>query len=1500
MCLFTHFAAGALAGGLTGNVGLGVGAGLASHALLDAIPHYDHPDWRLELAGGVISLILLMGMPFSTFPAVVGGIFGMVPDLENLFQKLGKMSRKQFIFPSHTGLIPHGRTLGPRNLYWQGAIFVSCFLLLALFSPGTASAGTTPEEVPVMGDPVVKVLATNHSFTRIQILLPVEQSPFDWTEVHLSDVKWALPQYYLQGDNLEDEGEYLPPRLDLSLAVPTLQRVETNVVGVLWWKEPDTSVFPADLVDFGLPVAFRSVPLIGCEIPLGLEGGILRGLIIEIRHQEQSQFAEQFRVATNEDTLDKDANFLDRAPAALLNPELFTTLARGGRYLLKKAKSSDQRGQFNHFDLTDHWVRLTLDNSGLYHLSGQELSTMGVGVNEVDPTKLRLYRGGSFQVDKDPLVTEAEQADRIGLTEVSIQVLDGGDGEWNLDDEIRFYAFGTDFWSDRADQDAGHLEFYNHPFENHGVYWLTWENLTEASPIPGEPLRVAEIPAPPNGGQRVTTAKLRLHLEEQSYETQGVFQDNWAWGLGSMNNLERTFDLHEPVPDSSATYVIEFRGYPTGTNSNYVFSARSWLNDDVAHASSTEFLSGGPYNTSGQQDSLKVRLVGETFDVSLGHNKITLQNTASPNLYPLILDSFDLFYWTELNLTEIGGQLEFVHWREQVGAEGQDFDIQVTIPSGNEAILWDISDPKSASVLGGQLSSGIYTCGQARSQVSDSYYLATTETRLLRVLSGKREHPVDLRSLPTDVHYIVVYADVFATAGENLASYRSTSLPGISNPRALAVSTQDIYDNFSGGQKDLFAVRTYLKWVYEQGGGNLRYVCLIGRGTRDPRNFKGLNPNVDLVDLLPVDHRTYFPKNPAITPRNYSYGSDDTYVTFEAPSQAFDCGIPSVAIGRLPAVTVAEASSMVDRMIQYSSSPETGLWRNRGLMVADDCSKRSSGHYPDPSGDIAHTNHAKLLCGTYLPLSLDIKKIYSAAYDFAPGSQGVKPQTQLDINAALNEGTTFYHYVGHGSVDNLSDAQIFRSSDIANLVNGMKRPVFVAFSCDVGVYDSPVLRAMAELFVLANNGGAIGSICASQVSYTPDNNLLSKAFYSNLFPVRHVLEHSTLSESLLQGKAVMASPSTRHNSQRYNLLSDPAISLPNPPDDLHFSSAGLDTIRAGARQVAVLEDEGSLILGAGDSYSLRVEESSYAHGFVYTMVDSAINDAVPPATVRVPRWNTFEDDGAVLFNGTGTMNSSELKVPFKVPVQLRYGEHARLRLVLGGLRGDHVANLQLPAIRQATGVVDDILGPQINMAFENRSYRVKAGAELIASLTDTSSIAMLGTAPGNSIRLEFDNTGLMTNVTSSFSFSADSYTDGQVRFSLPGDLPLGKHEVAMYAYDVLGNVGNDTISFLMVADNIIGIESVTLFPNPTPGPCRLIFELTDPMLVKWEIYTLSGHRIKTTEEPLSAGPQIIPWDGRDDQGDEIANGTYLYVLRGTVSGGGERDIIETGKLVIMH
>ena len=188
-----------------------------------------------------------------------------------------------------------------------------------------------------------------------------------------------------------------------------------------------------------------------------------------------------------------------------------------------------------------------------------------------------------------------------------------------------------------------------------------------------------------------------------------------------------------------------------------------------------------------------------------------------------------------------------------------------------------------------------------------------------------------------------------------------------------------------------------------------------------------------------------------------------------------------------------------------------------------------------------------------------------------------------------------------------------------------------------------------------------------------------------------------------------------------------------------------------------------------------------------------------------------------------------------------------------------------------------------------------------AALQDSNGVAILGTSPGNSLLLEFDDTGFMTDVTTSFQFDANSYTAGRLVFPLPSDLALGKHRVALHASDALGNVGSDTLGFHLIPEGVRGLESVNLFPNPTAGPCRLLFELSDPMTVQWEIYTLSGRHLASMREDFgTAGPAIMAWDGRDQRGDQIANGTYLFVLRGLASARDQRDITKTGKVVIMR
>ncbi|MGB6031575.1 MAG: FlgD immunoglobulin-like domain containing protein, partial [Bacteroidota bacterium] len=54
---------------------------------------------------------------------------------------------------------------------------------------------------------------------------------------------------------------------------------------------------------------------------------------------------------------------------------------------------------------------------------------------------------------------------------------------------------------------------------------------------------------------------------------------------------------------------------------------------------------------------------------------------------------------------------------------------------------------------------------------------------------------------------------------------------------------------------------------------------------------------------------------------------------------------------------------------------------------------------------------------------------------------------------------------------------------------------------------------------------------------------------------------------------------------------------------------------------------------------------------------------------------------------------------------------------------------------------------------------------------------------------------------------------------------------------------------------------------------------TDPIDITVKVYTVAGRAIQTLETQSSGETYVrIPWDGRDRDGDLLANGVYLYKL----------------------
>ncbi len=598
-------------------------------------------------------------------------------------------------------------------------------------------------------------------------------------------------------------------------------------------------------------------------------------------------------------------------------------------------------------------------------------------------------------------------------------------------------------------------------------------------------------------------------------------------------------------------------------------------------------------------------------------------------------------------------------------------------------------------------------------------------------------------------------------------------------------------------------------------------------------------------------------------------------MALDAPPLDEPYDIPDIAIGRLPATSPAAAQQLVDRAILYAEDLPEGTWSNRVVFCADDLDQIGS----SISQEVKHTRQAEALASHYVPLSIDMRKIFMLNY---PKVGSYKPDARRALVSELGAGTSIFYYVGHGASDLLADEQVFRSEDIGRLTNGDRRFLFVAFSCDVGVFDNPTRQSMAEEFLTVGSGGAIGSITASWVSYITHNDSLSNGFYENLYPNRHVSDVQTVGEALIAAKATKRATSLAiKNGRRYNLLGDPALRIANPLDDVAFMAGSADSLLTGrVHRVQADLDAAGIVSGPGTTYDLTVEDSGVLE--LYYPTDSWLRP------------------GNTVFRGQGSLSVEDQTIPFLAPLTLRTGDAGRIRCIINDGDEAHAAVSIVDVALAAAGTGGDVQGPVVNLGFDDGQIRVRPGETLTAPLRDTSGVNILASNPANSVLLEFDRTGIYNNVSDDVFFEPGSYTRATLVTTLPQDLALGQHTVIMTAADMFGNVGSDTLSFQLEAASVAGLRSATVFPNPTPGPCRLVCDLSDAMDLQWDIYTVSGRCVRSIRTTIATpGPAVLDWDGRDGEGDNIANGAYLYVLRGRIEGDGH-EIRETGQLVIMR
>ncbi len=99
----------------------------------------------------------------------------------------------------------------------------------------------------------------------------------------------------------------------------------------------------------------------------------------------------------------------------------------------------------------------------------------------------------------------------------------------------------------------------------------------------------------------------------------------------------------------------------------------------------------------------------------------------------------------------------------------------------------------------------------------------------------------------------------------------------------------------------------------------------------------------------------------------------------------------------------------------------------------------------------------------------------------------------------------------------------------------------------------------------------------------------------------------------------------------------------------------------------------------------------------------------------------------------------------------------------------------------------------------------------------------------------------------------------------------------------------DTIKYSVLVSDEFFVKDLYNYPNPTKGNTSFMFTLAGNNVTdcKIKIYTAAGRLIKTIYAPAKIGYNQIFWDGRDDDGDALANGVYFYKL--IVEGDGKKE-----------
>jgi len=1092
--------------------------------------------------------------------------------------------------------------------------------------------------------------------------------------------------------------------------------------------------------------------------------------------------------------------------------------------------------RFNSVLATGNWWTIPIENDGMYKITGATLSANGIPRNSV--STIKIYNNGGQEIPEDP----ADVTDYGDLIENAILVVDNNNnGNFEDNDYIVFFGKGNKGWN--YDTTTKTFSHYIHYYDETNTYFLTYGNM------PGK--RMDTIPLLSLQNAIVATSVVgKVFREEEKINVQ---QSGRQW-LGELVNsgdeVEQSFSLPGYFAQSALRYNFSLAGRSISQSLFSVFEHQNLI--------LTSYINGvnvnnyyGIFCTFGYPSQVNV---GSVF--SEEQSRLKFRYASSPGGTGFI-DWVEIFYQRKLQAHNNIFQFHAFDTSAIIEYAVGNF-------SSNAVMGFDVTDFSNVRrVTPLQIANGTFTFQTQQSIGAISEFLLYETSEFKSLTQFQRISNQNLHGDTTAIEYVLVTHLEFLDQATRLKNFRRNIAKNKLN--AVVVTTQQIYNEFSSGMEDAGAVRNYIKYLYETAVASQRpkYLLLFGDGDFDYKRVTTTGTNF----ILPWETMDSFG-----SPID-SYSSDDFFGAFVTPLDV------DIAVGRLNVRTKEEAKIVVDKIIEYETNEIRDAWNTRIIFVADDFKQEGT----------LHNDQADDLAQYYTPNLFDKVKIYSAEFSTVASSLGRRKPTANDaIITEWNNGALVINFTGHGNPRVWTHEQIFtRETTIPLLSNKGKYPFVVAATCNFGQFDNIGAQSSAEILVNKKESGAIAVFAATRAVYAFSNAVLNQTLYQKMFDegTNGKLKYKRFGDAVYAAKFALKSTTWQdENQNRFFLMGDPALTIGFPQSYGQFDS--ISTTSKKNTNPPLLKALSKPLIHIGVKDSAGVLNSQFSGSGLLSLYDAyrkmiIVDEGPDTSTVAY----SYIKKGSLLFNGTISVQNGVSTVRCIIPKDITYDTSMNARITLyfwnQVIDGFGITEFVRVGETEPTAIADN-QGPSIIGYFNTTSFRsgdiVSNNPTLIIELSDSNGINTSDVGIGHQLEARIDNEPQSINLSTYYRSEVNDYTRGKVTYKF-SNIKEGEHQLTIRAWDTYNNAADAMIQFRVRTNTKLFLENVYNYPNPFSKETYFTFHhnQSSPLDIEIKIFTVGGRQIQSLKSNSYSNNFVkIRWDGNDSDGDEVANGLYLF------------------------